>query len=316
MKKLCSKLCVLCLLVLCIAGLALSAEAVEGNYNGNIHWEVEGGVLTVSGHGEMPDDTYPWVQLRNSIQQIVVSPGITSIGKNVFSNCTAATKVILPESLKFIDKEAFAGCGKLETLVIPANNLWKIEATAFDGCNRISNVYISDLQAWCKIDFGKLGGGNPLSKGAALYLDEQLVTRLKLPKGITLEAGYAFSGCTSLEGVVLPRGLKSIPGNCFSHCPNLRYVVIPASVKHISSGAFSVCDSLELIFYGGSKGQLKKVEVTQWNNSNLLSIPWIMWKQTLGLDFWTVTVNLAVVTACFFLEHRHRKYGYWFTYSF
>ncbi len=310
MKRVYSKLWCIFLLVVCIAGLSVSAEAVEGNYNGNIHWELHDGVLTVSGSGEMPDGAIPWAPMRDSIKEIIVSEGITSIGNKVFSHCTQATKLTLPESLKHIGKEAFFGCSKLERVVIPANNLWKIEYGAFEGCSGIREVYISDLASWCKLSFDDFGSNNPFRTGAALYLDGTLVTQLVLPVGFVLESAFCFSGCTSLESVVLPWGLKSIPAFCFSKCPNLRFVVMPASVKHIGQGAFFACNQLEYVFYGGSKRQMDKIDIHPLSNEKLTNTPWIAWKQSLGLDFWTVTVNLAIVIACFALEHRHRKYGY------
>ena len=62
---------------------------------------------------DMPNNPIPWLLLTNSIKEIIIENGATSIGANAFSGCTALNEITLPTSVKSIGKNAFAGCTKL-----------------------------------------------------------------------------------------------------------------------------------------------------------------------------------------------------------
>ena len=62
---------------------------------------------------DMPNNPIPWLLLTNSVKEIIIENGATSIGENAFSGCTALNEITLPTSVKSIGKNAFAGCTKL-----------------------------------------------------------------------------------------------------------------------------------------------------------------------------------------------------------
>ena len=67
-----------------------------------------------------------------------------------------------------------------------------------------------------------------------------------IKEGTTVICIEAFSGCTSLQSVVIPDGVK-IGWNAFSGCTSLQSVVIPDGVTEIGSSAFSGCTSLQSV---------------------------------------------------------------------
>lgn len=83
------------------------------------------GVLTLSGTGAT--NSYhsaklsPWSEYNSMIKEIVVEEGITGLGAQLFSGCSGATKVTLPNSLTSIGGLAFAKCTSLVEFTIPAN---------------------------------------------------------------------------------------------------------------------------------------------------------------------------------------------------
>lgn len=138
----------------------------SGTCGDNLTWELDTatGVLTISGTGEM--GTYywntfgssaPWYDYRSYIQTLVISDGVTSIGKAAFYLCTSMTSVSIPSSITYLGPDAFYRCDSLEA------------------------VYISDLAAWCRISFSdsyyssakdyRGGISNPLTYGGCLYLN-------------------------------------------------------------------------------------------------------------------------------------------------
>lgn len=56
---------------------------------------------------------------------------------------------------------------------------------------------------------------------------------------------FAFSGCSSLEEVVLPEGIVEISSRLFNRCTALKRIVFPNSIRIISMDAFYECNALE-----------------------------------------------------------------------
>lgn len=63
--------------------------------------------------------------------KIVISDGITKIGKRAFADCISVISVELPETIKEIAENAFSGCEKLKELLLPAS-IESIGDNAFD----------------------------------------------------------------------------------------------------------------------------------------------------------------------------------------
>ena len=88
----------------------------------DLEWSVTGGVLTIRGTGAMYDytvDGTPWAKYNAEMTSILVSEGVTRIGDYAFSS-SAASQVVLPESLLEIGDEAFFDCQNLQQLSLPS----------------------------------------------------------------------------------------------------------------------------------------------------------------------------------------------------
>ncbi len=71
------------------------------------------------------------------------------------------------------------------------------------------------------------------------------IKSIKIPNSVEIIDKYAFSGCSSLEEVVLPEGLVEIRRGLFNECTALKRIVFPNSVRIISMDAFYECNALE-----------------------------------------------------------------------
>ncbi len=274
-------------------GGAVEAEKVYsgtcGAYGYDITWslDAETGVLTITGEGEINDYNTPvmskyspWYPARTEITSVVIGEGITVIGMKAFYNCRNLETVTLPESLKRIEDNAFLDCYSLDNLYIHPG-VESIDGS-FENCLSLKNVYISDLEAWAKIDFNSDWGAGPLSNGAALYLNGEPVTSVTVD--FEMSEG-AFAGCSSIQSVVVTSNVSIIPdvlfaecanfseayladgvtviGQCFFYrCPSAKKITIPSSVKEISYNAFDECDSLTDVYYDGTE--------EEWNNIRIL----------------------------------------------
>ena len=206
-----------------------------------------------------------------ALTSVTLPDSLKTIGETAFMNCTSLSSVYIPPSVVTIGCGAFANCASLTSITIPPS-IRTVEAGAFSKCTALKSVYISDLLAWCYIDFG-FDTANPLYYGADLYLQDQLVTELVIPEEILMIKEAAFSGCGSIQSVTIPEGVKAIQKYSFRGCPNLVSVTLPGSMQAIMHMAFKNCYSLEHVTFDGPFRQLQKL-VIHSDNVALTSAQW------------------------------------------
>ena len=210
----------------------------------NLKWsfDKETGTLTISGTGEMYAfnyaKEYPWYGERSEIISVVLENGVESIGSYAFSDCTALTNVTIPSSVTNIGQGAFSDCSNLEF------------------------VDITDLAAWCKIQF-HAASSNPLGAGAILYIDGKKAVNLTIPGNVTSISSYAFSGYDNLLGVTISNGVTSIEAYAFSNCSKLEKVSVPDSVTDIGDYAFYGCNRLSELMLGNG---VKAIQSSAFSN--------------------------------------------------
>ena len=125
----------------------------------NLRWTLDSdGLLTISGTGEMDNDTYFFY--HPVVRRVVVEEGVTSIGCSAFNGCTELESVSLPDSVQniyagafrecirlsqieipygvpYVAGYAFANCFSLERITLP-ESVTEVLDHAFDGCSRLT----------------------------------------------------------------------------------------------------------------------------------------------------------------------------------
>ncbi|MBR2367803.1 MAG: leucine-rich repeat domain-containing protein [Alistipes sp.] len=81
-----------------------------------------------------------------------------------------------------------------------------------------------------------------------LYLNNELVTELTIPYGVTTIGNRAFYNYDSLTSVAIPDSVTTIGNRAFSDCDSLTSVTIGDSVTTIGNRAFSGCNSLTSVY--------------------------------------------------------------------
>ena len=143
---------------------------------------------------------------------------------------------------------AFKNCKRFTRISIP-ESIVRIGTGAFEGCSTLTAVHITDLEAWCRIEFPETyASSNPLFLAHNLYLNGRLVTDLVIPDGITTISNYAFIGCTNLKSVHIPEGVTSVGKYAFSKCTGLTSVEIPSTLTSYGMGAFGDCEALTGVY--------------------------------------------------------------------
>ena len=197
----------------------------------NVTWTLScDSTLTISGTGAMADwdraDYVPWYDYSNNITSIRIADGVTTIGAQAFYYCRQLTSITIPPSVTAVGSFAFMHCFAMES------------------------VYITDLAAWCSISFSgsastpfyrncylsSRGGGN-------LYLNNELITALTIPDGVTTIGSNAFTGCLCLTSVDFNQA-TSAGRYAFSYCWGLTEQTIPSTLTAMGDYMFYHCDNL------------------------------------------------------------------------
>lgn len=132
------------------------------------------------------------------------------------------SEVTIPEGVRVIAADAFAGQTGLTSVTIPATlkGMGDGYNDAFSGCTGLKKVCISDLSAWCGIEFND--SRSPLRYARHLYLNGQEIFDLVIPDGVTDISASAFEYCSSLSSVTMPAEVKKIGLSAFAHCDGMR----------------------------------------------------------------------------------------------
>lgn len=193
---------------------------------------------------------------------VVIPDGIESIGPSAFAEKSFIETVVIPNSVTRIHESAFEKCKNLHTVYI-GTGVRKIGLNAFFECYKLRAVHITDLSAWCEIEFdSKVMYSSPLLVAGHLYLNGREVTELTIPEGVTLRQS-AFAGCLSLTSVTIPAHIK-ISGSynlAFNYCTNLRFVRFEGTPCNPESlqcqDMFSGCENLQTVHFAGKPCKLR-----------------------------------------------------------
>ena len=205
-----------------ISVTTIGAYAFAG-CSGLTHLSVPNSVITIEGDAFNGVDTVyyrgdaagsPWGAAT------VITDGYTEDGdpvvyespyKTIVIDCnTAATNVIIPNSVASIESYAFEGCGSLTSVTIP-NSVAAIGRSAFEGCSGL--------------------------------------TSLTIPNSVTTIGERAFLGCSGLTSLTIPNSVTTIGGRAFLGCSGLTSLTIGNSVTTIGESAFFGCINLETLYY-------------------------------------------------------------------
>ena len=147
MKKIFSLILSLVMLLSITSGLNLTAYAdvQTGKCGDNVRYSLDTstGVLTISGTGDMTgylDGQSPFYSDDN-VKSVVIENGITSIGSNLFQECSSLSSITIPDGVTFIGNNTFYHCSALKSIVLP-DGVTLIGEGAFSYCKRLVSITI------------------------------------------------------------------------------------------------------------------------------------------------------------------------------
>lgn len=187
---------------------------------------------------------------------------VTAVADNAFKS-KGITSVVVPATVLYIGKAAFASCAKLLTITVdeanPAysssdgvlfdktqttliqypggktepytipssvTNIWQ---WAFAGCVGLTNFTIPDTV---------------VSVGDSAFANCLELQSLRIGAGVTSIGINSFAGCQKLSDLTLGTALANIGAGAFLACKSLTNVITPDAVTTIGLTAFAQCQNL------------------------------------------------------------------------
>ena len=160
------------------------------------------------------DNSTPVIYLEQSKEEyrmashIIIPNSVKKIQGDAFYQCSNLESIEISDSVEEIEYSAFAECIALKSIIIP-DNVKIIEAYTFRNCSSLHTVRISD--------------------------------------GVVKIQEKAFEGCSSLISINIPNGVKNIEYATFAGCTSLKSITMPDSITKIDGSAFVGCNALKEI---------------------------------------------------------------------
>lgn len=181
-----------------------------------------------------------WQAIANFNGNVIISKGITEIGKASFNRANKITGVEIPDSVTLISDYAFQYCKSLTKIEIPGTvkkigNWWgNVNGQIFNGCSNLKEVILEE-------------GIEEISGRA--FDSCSKVKEWKLPKSLKRIGPCAFRNI-SVEEFNIPENVESIAAT-FISSSNLSRINVDSNNKYFTSvdGILFDKDSTRLIKY-------------------------------------------------------------------
>lgn len=166
--------------------------------------------------------------------------GLKSIGKSAFESGNF-TDIVLPDSLTDIGEDAFLYNRKLESISIP-ENIKELKKNTFAGCWKLKSVTLAE-------------GLLKIADGAFSYCYS--LETITIPDSVTTIGDNSFNGCSSLKSIYFSKNLTKIGYEAFAYCEGLVNVSLPEKLENIDTGAFKGCTALLGLYIPGTNLEIK-----------------------------------------------------------
>ena len=232
----------LLLFIMILLPITASADS-SGKCGENLQWNyVESTkTLTISGSGDMSSSYIDWGGILNSVENLIIEEGVTSIPYQGFYFMENLKTLKLASSLTDIGGYAFDSCQKLVSIDIP-NGMTSLSVGMFANCTALNEVSLP---------------GSLLTINNTAFNNCSALTKVQLHDGTQVIDDYAFFQCSSLQSIEFVNSINTIGACAFRKCSSLVEIVIPDNVTTLGQAAFTECSGVKSLQLG--KG-LKVIE--------------------------------------------------------
>lgn len=174
---------------------------------------------------------YCWAKNRNQLE-IVIPDSVTSIGRDVFRDCSGLTSLSIPDSVTSIGDNAFDGCSGLTSV----------------------KVLVTDYSAFCNNKIVR----RIIKNVKLIDKNENEIKEYIIPKDVTSIGDSAFSGCSGLTSITIPASVKTIGDYAFKGCNSLVDVKIENNEGEVLISAIAFKPNVKIEYVGKPKNKPEK----------------------------------------------------------
>ncbi|MBE5873480.1 MAG: leucine-rich repeat domain-containing protein [Lachnospiraceae bacterium] len=275
---------------------------LQGSCGKNATYELTNtGILTITGTGAT--ESYhsqkraPWFEdYRNDIREVVINDGITTVGNQMFTDCSYVEKVTLPKTLEIIGTRAFAKCTSILEITLPAS-LKSIYDSAFIHVLLQRVIYEGTEEAWKAVEVSVKNENltEKMEIGAAIEQEEEIATCILSGecglRGNNITFILDDAGVLTLNGegkmanyhsrknapwhdykdiittVIVGEGITNVGAQAFISCRSIVKVELPNSLDTICNNAFQSCKKLDRI---SIPRNVKEIWAYAFHNTSLI----------------------------------------------
>ncbi len=227
-------------------------EEVKNYVETNLKGKITGNTATVIGSSA----------LAGSYLKTIDLDGVEYIGSKAFSKCQYITEITIPESVKFVDTNAFENSG-LKTLIVQ-NEMPVIPSGLCMG-TKLTNIQFSHPEYIRKVGASAFKAtplgepffsewyGKDVSGYEELIVDDNAfenctsIKSVKMPDNLVALGQYVFRGNTSLSNVVFGKNTIQADRECFRNCTALDSITFNTVLDSLGGGAFQGCTALKTV---------------------------------------------------------------------
>lgn len=164
------------------------------------------------------------------------------IGYGLFAGCSKLESIVMPDNVTVIERDALRDCASLTSLTIPAS---VEEVTPSSGCVALAEIQVSPANSHYRSEGGVLFNADATG---LIWFPMGKEGDYTLPATITSIDDYAFTGC-KITSLILPDELTDIGQSAFYGC-ELEEVHMPDKLRQIPVGVFQGCQRLSTVYLG------------------------------------------------------------------
>lgn len=231
---------------------------------------------------------YDYALCDSALQSVTLHDKISCIGYYALGNCHALTSLHIPDSVTVINGYAFYYCTGLKE-VTGLNGILTLGSCVFYRCSQLQSISLGSTLSTIGVN---VFNGTPALKTTAenslsyignsenpyLILLDATDTSLKAyeinPKTKIIYQ-YAFSGCKSLQEIVIPESVYKIGHGAFRGCSALNYIRMTDGLAVIEERAFANCIKLTAVKVPNSVTYIGLGTFEDCSNLANLSIPFV-----------------------------------------
>lgn len=224
-------------------GPVLGSAAAESGVFGNLTWELNKGVLTVSGSGSFPANG-PWMEYAKKIKKIEIGDGIESVDNGAISGLPALTSIDFGAGVRGVSYFTMKDVPKLKSIRLGG------KVNQFGLSVRLNEIVLDNPESSFIVRDGYVTDTNG---SMAAYCIGSRKGTVELPAGFKRVSMYSFVGMTGMKELILHDKVTGIFDGAFQGCTGLQSMTIPASVATMTKRVFDGCKALKQVIFLGEK---------------------------------------------------------------